>query len=172
MIKKIILIILLVTIIPIKANAGFWDAVGACFTDPCNCGDSNKRRNEYWDGPNNIYRTVDKDQLCPPWNKAGGRDDHTCLIKKNYPGTGIGYYENLCGEETPESKYMNPKIRVRGNNVTLLLAGLRIILCLGMGSASRWLVDMEFPQVCTECVLELRFLLIIRQIFLKILVTL
>lgn len=50
MIKKIILIILLVTILPIKVNANFWDAVGACFTDPCNCGDSNKHRQEYWGG--------------------------------------------------------------------------------------------------------------------------
>ena len=27
---------------------------------------------------------------------------------------GIGYYENLCGEETPDSTYFEPKIRVRG----------------------------------------------------------
>lgn len=36
MIKKSILIILLLMTNPITtANAGFWDAVGACFTDPC-----------------------------------------------------------------------------------------------------------------------------------------
>jgi hypothetical protein len=34
------------------ASAGFWGAVGACFTDPCNCGDSNKTRIEKWDGEN------------------------------------------------------------------------------------------------------------------------
>jgi hypothetical protein len=119
-IKKIILIILLITITPIKANAGFWDAVGACFTDFCNCGDENKNREEYWNGIGNLYRTVDRNRVCAPWNKDGGRDNNTCLIKKDYPGVGIGYYENLCGEQTPESKYMNPKIRVRGQQCNFI----------------------------------------------------
>lgn len=94
------------------AFAGFWDAVGACFTDPCNCGYSNKTRYEYWDGEtlNKGY----KNELCPPWNKRGGRDANTCLRKDSFPGAGIGYYENICGEETPESTYFHPKIRVRG----------------------------------------------------------
>lgn len=114
MIKKIILIILLVTINPITANAGWLEALGSCFSDFCNCGDSNKHRDEIWNGLGNVYRTVDRNRVCAPWNKDGGRDDNTCLIKKGYPGVGIGYYENLCGEETPESTYMDPKIRVRG----------------------------------------------------------
>ena len=122
MIKKSILIILLLMTNPITtANAGFWDAVGACFTDPCNCGDSDKTRREYWDNRvSQPYRSVDRDSLCPPWNKESGRDDHTCLIKAGYPGSWIGYYENLCGEETPDSIYMNPKIRVRGQQCNAL----------------------------------------------------
>ena len=119
-IKKIILIILLITITPIKANAGFWDAVGNCFTDFCNCGDENKSREEYWNGIGNLYRTVDRNRVCAPWDKHVGRENNTCLIKKDYPGVGIGYYENLCGEQTPESKYMNPKIRVRGQQCNFL----------------------------------------------------
>jgi len=121
-IKRSILIILLLITNPITtANAGFWDAVGACFTDPCNCGDSDKTRKEYW---NDVlrwpYRSVDRDSVCPPWNKESGRDDHTCLIQKGYPGSWIGYYENLCGEETPDSSYMSPKIRVRGQQCNAL----------------------------------------------------
>ena len=42
------------------------------------------------------------------------------MIKKDYPGAGIGYYENLCAEATPESKYMTPKIRVRGQQCNFL----------------------------------------------------
>ena len=121
MIKKIVLIVLLLTANPITVNAGFWDDVGACFTDPCNCGDSTQRE-ERWggynpDGTRNdtiIYRTVDGNNVCPPWNKGGGRNDHTCLLKNPYPETFIGYYENLCGEATRESTYLEPKIRVRG----------------------------------------------------------
>ncbi len=115
--NAVLIILLLTTIIPITANAGFWDAIGACFTDPCNCGDGDKNRREYWNGIGNLYRTVDRNSLCPPWNKGGGRNDNTCLIKGNYPSSSISggwYYENLCGEETPESTYLNPKIRVRG----------------------------------------------------------
>jgi hypothetical protein len=118
--KKIIIIILLVTILPIKVNANFWDAIEACFTDPCNCGDSNKNRQEYWGGNGNLHRTIDRNRICAPWNKESGRDNNTCLIKKDYPGAGIGYYENLCAEATPESKYMTPKIRVRGQQCNFL----------------------------------------------------
>ncbi len=94
------------------AFAGFWDAVGACFTDPCNCGYSEKTRYEYWDGE--LINKGKKNALCAPWNKAGGRNANTCLRKNPFPGAGIGYYENICGEETRESSYFAPKIRVRG----------------------------------------------------------
>ncbi len=111
MIKRIALLLLFWCYCPV-AFAGFWSAVGACFTDPCNCGDSNSTRYENWDGQR--WNKGKKNTLCPPWNKNGGRDNNICLVKASFPGAGIGYYENLCGEETPESSYFNPKIRVRG----------------------------------------------------------
>ncbi len=111
MIKRVILFVILMLCTPV-AFAGFWDAVGACFTDPCNCGDSNPTRWEDWDGQS--LNKGDKNTLCPPWNKNGGRDDHTCLVKASFPGAWIGYYENLCGEETSDSTYFEPKIKVRG----------------------------------------------------------
>ena len=104
--KKIGLLLILWCYSPI-AFAGFWDAVGACFTDPCNCGDSNPDKTEFFDGEE--IRTIKKNQVCPPWNKNGGRAKNTCLLKSDFPGAWIGYYENLCGEQTPESTYFTPK---------------------------------------------------------------
>jgi len=98
--------------------ASFWDAVASCFTDICNCGDSDGTRYENWDGKR--YNRGKKNRLCPPWNKAGGRDDNICLLKKGYPGTGIGYYENICAEKTTESTYFTPKIKVRGQQCNAL----------------------------------------------------
>lgn len=97
---------------PITANASVWDAIGACFTDPCNCGDSNSTRWEDWN--NQHINKGQKNRNCPPWNKTDGRNDHTCLVKAGFPGAWIGYYENICGEETSDSTYLSPKIRVRG----------------------------------------------------------
>ena len=113
MLRKVIILIL-VTLIAYSptAMAGFWSAVGACFTDPCNCGLSDKYRNEYHNG--SLKRSVKKNYICPPWNKNGGRHDNTCLIIKHYPDTPTGYYENLCAEEAPDSTYFTPRIRVRG----------------------------------------------------------
>ncbi len=77
MIKRIALFLLLACYCPVVL-AGFWDAVGACFTDPCNCGDGDKTRWENWDGQR--LNKGNKNRLCPPWNKDGGRHDHTCLV--------------------------------------------------------------------------------------------
>ncbi len=110
MFKKIILIFLLS--LPVTAQAGFWQALGACFTDPCNCGDPNPTRWEQWNGEN--INKGKRNRVCPPWNKTGGRHNNTCLVKAPLPGIFIGYYENLCAEEAPESNYFEPKIRIRG----------------------------------------------------------
>ena len=117
MIKRIALFLLLVCYCPVVL-AGFWDAVGACFTDPCNCGDSDKTRWENWDGQR--LNKGNKNRICAPWNKEGGRHDHTCLVKNSFPEAGTWYYENLCGEETPDSTYFAPKIRVRGQQCNAL----------------------------------------------------
>ncbi len=111
MIKRIALFLLFFCYCPVVL-AGFWDAVGACFTDPCNCGLSEKTRWENWDGQR--WNKGNRNSVCPPWNKDGGRRDNTCLVKDPFPDAWIGYYENLCGETTPESTYFEPKIRVRG----------------------------------------------------------
>lgn len=111
MIKRTLIIILLLTY-PKVVLAGFFDALGACFTDPCNCGDSNSTRWEDWN--NQHINKGKKNRNCPPWNKTGGRNDHTCIVKAELPDAFIGYYENLCGEIAPESTYLNPQIRVRG----------------------------------------------------------
>jgi len=116
-IKKIALFLLFFCYCPVVL-AGFWDAVGACFTDPCNCGLSDKTRWENWDDQR--LNKGDRNSICPPWNKDGGRHDHTCLVKNPFPGAWIGYYENLCGEETPDSTYLAPKIRVRGQQCNAL----------------------------------------------------
>lgn len=120
MIKRIALFVLFFCYCPVVL-AGFWDAVGACFTDPCNCGISEKILWEDWD--NQRINKGNKNSVCPPWNKDGGRgDDHnpSCLKKDPFPGAWIGYYENLCGEETPESTYFEPKIRVRGQQCNFI----------------------------------------------------
>jgi hypothetical protein len=108
--KRIILIILLY--LPVSAHGGFWEALGACFTDPCNCGDGNPTRWEDWNGEH--INKGKKNRVCPPWNKGGGRNNHTCLVKAPFPKPFIAYYQNLCAEEAPESNYFTPKIRIRG----------------------------------------------------------
>lgn len=119
MLRKVIILIL-VTLIAYSpsAMAGFWSAVGACFTDPCNCGLDPKHRYEYHNG--SLKRKVKKSYVCPPWNKNGGRHDNTCLIIKDYPDTPTGYYENLCAEEAPDSTYFTPRIRVRGQQCNVV----------------------------------------------------
>ena len=111
MIKNIILFFFIIGYF-LPSFAGFWGGLSNCITDPCNCGISDKTRKEKWDGQ--VLNKGKKNSLCPPWNKDGGRHDNTCLIKKDFPGAYIGYYENLCGEESPASSYHKPKIRVRG----------------------------------------------------------
>lgn len=125
MIRNIALILVFLCYTP-SVSAGFWDAIGECFKDPCNCGDGSSTKYENWDGTR--YNRGKKNYLCPPWNKNGGRHDNTCLVRAKdadgsgapgFPGAGIGYYENLCGEATPSSSYFTPKIRVRGQQCNI-----------------------------------------------------
>jgi hypothetical protein len=111
--KKLLLLILVAVIgySPVVL-AGFWESVGSCFVDPCNCLLDPKERTEYHQGI--PIRTVKKNYICPPWNKEGGRHNNTCLVLKHYPNTLTSVYKNLCAEATPESTYFKPKIRVRG----------------------------------------------------------
>ncbi|MFK7974145.1 MAG: hypothetical protein AB8B66_04725 [Rickettsiaceae bacterium] len=111
MIKRIILLLVLCGYAT-NGMASWWSAVTNCLDNLCDCGISPKIRWEHWDGKR--LNKGDKNTLCPPYNKSGGRKDNICLVKNSYPGRWIGYYENLCGEETPESTYKEPKIRVRG----------------------------------------------------------
>ncbi|MEA0970416.1 hypothetical protein Megvenef_00378 [Candidatus Megaera venefica] len=117
MIKKIALFLLFFCYCPV-ALASAWDAFTACFNDFCNCGDSNATIREPWnDEDRDPFK---RNRVCAPWNKDGGRDEHTCLLKEPFPGNNIGYYENLCGEETPDSTYFEPKIRVRGQQCNFI----------------------------------------------------
>jgi hypothetical protein len=93
------------------ANASGWDAFMNCLTDPCNCGISDKRRIEKW-GDEDVYKG-DKNYICAPWNKAGGRDDHSCLAGQDYPGNFIPIFQVVCAESTKESNFFEPKIHVR-----------------------------------------------------------
>ncbi len=120
MIKNITIFCMFLCFWPLS-SLGFWGAISSCITSPCNCGDSNSTKYETWNGV--TYDRGKKNHLCPPWNKNGGRNNNTCLVREidadgtsapGFPDSGIPYYENLCGEETPESNYFNPKIRVRG----------------------------------------------------------
>ncbi len=120
MIKRILLLIIILT--SSCAQANFFEELGNCFADPCNCGNVDGRVDEVWGQANQQARPNQKpNNLCPPYNKNSGREDHTCLVRPKDQFTGetipyptFGYYSNLCAEEAPESTYFEPKIRVRG----------------------------------------------------------
>ncbi len=108
---KKLLIFLLIFCFTFEAHAGFFGGLFACLSNPCNCfgGD----RIEHW-GDQKINRGPEN-KLCAPWNKGGGRNDHTCLVarEQTYPDNHIVFKQNICAEETPESNYFEPKIRIR-----------------------------------------------------------
>jgi hypothetical protein len=103
----LLLISILITSFPAEAN--FWDVLWGCITHPCNCGGG--ERIEQWNGT--TYDRGLENNICPPWNKEGGRDDHTCIVQYDYPGIFSPWYLQYCAEETPESTYFDPKIRLR-----------------------------------------------------------
>ncbi|AFB21478.1 hypothetical protein [Rickettsia canadensis] len=113
MFKKYLLFFLF-SFFSFNVYASIWDDIADCLGDPCNCGQS--ERTEIWNkgGHNEVKRGPFKpDTLCPPWNKSDGRNNDTCLLKFDYPGTFIGFLLNRCAEEAPDSSYFNPKIRIR-----------------------------------------------------------
>ena len=108
---KKLLVFLLVSCLTFEANAEFFGSLGKCISNPCNC--FGGEHIEHW-GDLEINRG-EENKLCPPWNKAGGRTDHTCLVapEQTYPGNFIAFKQNLCAEQSPESSYFEPKIRIR-----------------------------------------------------------
>ncbi|WP_412707760.1 hypothetical protein [Candidatus Rickettsia kedanie] len=113
MLKKYLLFFLF-SFFSFNVQASIWGDIADCLSDPCNCGQSD--RMETWNrgSKNEVTRGPFKpDTLCPPWNKSDGRDNDTCLLKFDYPGTFIGFLLNRCAEEAPDSSYFTPKIRIR-----------------------------------------------------------
>jgi hypothetical protein len=112
MITKRIILLFIILCYNQLSFANFWSNLKDCVKDPCNCGVTPEKRYENWDG-----QRLDKgkrNKNCPPYNKEPGRNDNTCLVKDDFPGKLINYYENLCGEEVPQSGYFQPQIRLRG----------------------------------------------------------
>ncbi|BBJ32242.1 hypothetical protein RAS_13510 [Rickettsia asiatica] len=113
MLKKYLLFFLF-SFFSFNVYSSIWGDIADCLSDPCNCGQN--ERTEIWNkgGNNEVKRGPFKPgTLCPPWNKSDGRDNDTCLLKFDYPGTFIGFLLNRCAEEAPDSSYFTPKIRIR-----------------------------------------------------------
>lgn len=114
MLKKYLLFFLF-SFFSFNVYASIWGDIADCLSDPCNCGQSD--RTETWNKDGGINAKprgpFKPGTLCPPWNKSDGRDNDTCLLKFDYPGTFIGFLLNRCAEEAPDSSYFTPKIRIR-----------------------------------------------------------
>ncbi|XVN40347.1 MAG: hypothetical protein RCO49_05800 [Rickettsia endosymbiont of Argas persicus] len=112
MLKKYLLFFLFL-FCSFNAQASIWDIISGCITDPCNCGQS--ERTEIWNegSANEVKKTFKTGANCPPWNKSDGRDPDNCLRQFDYPGRFTPFVLNRCAEETPESSYFTPKIRIR-----------------------------------------------------------
>jgi hypothetical protein len=123
--KKYCLLVLLLLLNSFNCYASFWDDVGECITNPCNCGQGT--RNETWPIGSSENKKYDRNTLCAPWNKEDGRNN-TCLLQFPYPPSidpssvfkgdtenlaNAGYYAHYCAEKTLNSSYFNPKILVR-----------------------------------------------------------
>ena len=140
-------VILSLTFFANSTEAGIFDKIKRCFSNPCNCGFG--KRKETWGPagePSDIYysevaipedidniwpgeeREVSPDNLCPPWNKAGGR--RNCLHQFRMPITGragamggigaigtfmagVGGHRAYCAEKSPNSSFFDPQIRLR-----------------------------------------------------------
>ncbi|AAU04229.1 hypothetical protein [Rickettsia typhi] len=131
MLKKYLLFCLFV---PFSFNvyASIWDDIVTCLSDPCNCGQSD--RTEIWNkgSKHEVKRGPFKPgTLCPPWNKSDGRNNDTCLLQFDYPGTFIGFLLNRCAEEAPDSSYFTPKIRIR-------VQSCNAIACWHQNSTLNW----------------------------------
>lgn len=95
----------------------------------CNLPGANDRIETWYSGKS--FNRGRPNELCPPWNKAAGRNDGTCIIQFNYPPTWTNYYSHSCAEHTPETSYFNPKIRVRNQSCNGLA-------CWSMAKTLNW----------------------------------
>lgn len=130
MLKKYLLFFLF-AFFSFNVYASIWSDIGKCITDPCNCGQSD--RTEIWNkgSIDQVEKTFKPGTLCPPWNKSDGRNNDTCLLKFDYPGTFIGFLLNRCAEEAPDSSYFTPKIRIR-------VQGCNAAACWSQSSTLNW----------------------------------
>lgn len=95
-------------------SASEWSEAGSCILNPCTCLGGFVTRYEEWDG-----ESLDKgpaNYACPPYGKEVGRDDNICLANQDYPGSNVLYFEAFCGEESPDTTYFEPKIRMRAQH--------------------------------------------------------
>lgn len=83
----------------------------------------------------------------PPWNREGGREqDNICLLKKEIPGDLSLYYSNICAEESPETTYFSPKIRVRGQQCNAVACWTSDDTLKGDGECTTLIGSYVFPR--------------------------
>ncbi len=133
-----ILLLLCLLNISAKSQAGFFDDLGECFTDPCNCFNHSHER-EQW-GPDgktmkqlssNTYDypatftngaapsswpplndISSPNRNCPPYNRYDGR--RNCLYQFDAPsGAFLGTYRAYCAEADASASYKSPTITLR-----------------------------------------------------------
>ena len=144
-----------------EAEAGFFDDLGACFTDPCSCG--NGAVDEQWqpDGqtikqmslntydypanftaigppsgwpPKNHIGSPNKN--CPPYDRYSGR--RNCLYQFDAPSSPfLGTYRVYCAEADPSATYKNPTIKLR-------MQSCNIFAC--------WTQSTNLNALSSECV--------------------
>ena len=98
-----------------------------CITNPCNCGMG--KQIEPWHGGD--IDKGDKNLICPPWNKNGGRDGHNCLANTAYPTVFVPWHLVHCAESTPESSYFSPRIGIRNQTCNA-------VACWTMSKTLNW----------------------------------
>jgi hypothetical protein len=125
--KKFSLTVLLILCFAFDCNASFWDVLVGCLKNPCNCGMGDQI--ERWHGQD--LNKGDKNLICPPWNKNGGRDGNNCLANTPYPPLFIPWHMVHCAESTTESNYFAPKIRIRNQSCNA-------IACWTMSTTLNW----------------------------------
>lgn len=112
MFSKFCLIVYIIFTFASNSEATVWDDIANYLNNPCN--PSGDKQVEKWHGAD--HDKGDKNELCPPWNKSDGRDDHTCLANTDYPSVFAPWYLSHCAESTPESDFFIPKIRIRNQS--------------------------------------------------------
>lgn len=131
LILKKYLLVFLFLFCSLNTHAGFWGSIGGCITDPCNCGQGD--RTEIWNKKtaNEVKKTFKTGANCPPWNRTDGRDTDNCLLQFDYPGNFTPFLLSRCAEETPDSNYFTPKIRIR-------IQSCNALACWSQSSTLNW----------------------------------